>query len=110
MSPTRDEIIAAALREHPQAEDLSKRLVPPQDADTVAFITVRLHAPGTISVQGHVGDKRFALQLLEHAKDAIARQFPEDREVVIPARDVDVTPSLPLKEMGDLLPHQRGDG
>jgi anion-transporting ArsA/GET3 family ATPase len=107
---TAQELIDQALRESKHGEEVSRRLVPPQDADTVAYITVRLHAPGTISVQGHVGDKRMALQLLEHGRDAISRQFVDDRQVVVPSRDVEVTPSMPLKEMGDLLPHERGDG
>lgn len=110
MPLTAEQIINQALREHASGEEVSRRLVPPQDADTVAYITVRLHAPGTVSVQGHIGDKRMALQLLEHGRDAISRQFTDDKEVIIPSRDVDVTPTLTLKEMGDLLPHERGDG
>lgn len=86
--------------------------VPPPQDDTVAYITVRMHAPGTISVAGHVADKRFALQLLDHAKDAIARQFPQTPAgLVIPNRDVDMPEAVvPLKEFGDIPVGHRGDG
>lgn len=107
---TAEQLIADALRARKDGEEISRRLVPEMDADAVAFITIRLHAPGTISIQGHVGDRRLALQLLDHARDAILRQVPDDKEIVIPNRDVDVTPTIPLKEMGDMLPHERGDG
>lgn len=109
-SSTAEKLIADALRKHPRGEEVSRRLVPEQDPDTVAYLTIRLHAPGTISVQGHIGDKRLALQLLEHAKDAIRNQFPDDKEIIVPSRDVDVQPTIPLREMGDMLPHERGDG
>lgn len=85
--------------------------VPATQDDTIAFITIRMHAPGTISVSGHVADKRFALQLLDHAKDAISRQFPETPAgIIVPNRDVDmVDPAFPLKEFGDIPMGQRGD-
>lgn len=88
---------------------MSNVIVPEHD-DTVAFLTIRLHATGALSVQGHVGDKRLALQLLEHAKDAIGRQFPDDRQILVPNRDVDVTPSIPLRDFGDLSAREKGDG
>ena len=82
--------------------------VPPTQDDTIAFVTIRLHAGGAISVQGHISDKRMALQLLDHARDAITRQVSDNR-IIVPNRDVDVTPSIPLKEFGDIAPDQRGD-
>lgn len=87
-------------------------LVPPIPDDTIAYLTIRMHAPGTISVSGHVADKRFALTLLEHARDAISRQFPETPAgIVMPNRDVDVpAPVMPLREWGDMAPGDRGDG
>lgn len=86
-------------------------IVPPQPDDTVAYITIKMHAPGTISVAGHVADKRFALTLLEHAKDAISRQFPETPAgIVMPNRDVDMpAAAMPLREWGDMAPNERGD-
>jgi hypothetical protein len=76
--------------------------VPDIDLDCVAYLTVRLHAHGMVSVSGHVGDPTFARQLLDHAKDAIGRHVPEGR-IVVPNRDV------VLKEYGDLPPTDRGD-
>lgn len=82
--------------------------VPPQPLDVVAFVTVRLHANGTLSTQGTIADKAMAIHLLEQAKDAIKRQVP-DGKIVIPNRDVDVMPSIPTKELGELAPGERGD-
>jgi hypothetical protein len=105
-----NDIIAAALASHQKGEEIAQRMVPPQDADVVAYITIRLHAPGTLSVQGHIADQRMALQLLDHAREAITRQVLDGGKVVVPSRDVEVTPSIQLREMGDMPPNQRGDG
>lgn len=83
-------------------------MIPPTQDDVVAFITVRLHAGGAVSVQGHLGDAAFAQRLLDHAKDAIGRQFPKGR-LVIPGRDVDVSTDVPLREFGTMGKHERGD-
>lgn len=83
-------------------------LVPPQPEDVVAWVTVRCHASGTVSVQGTIGDPVFAKKLLDHARDAITRQVPE-KGLVIPGRDVDLAPNQGLRELGDLAPHERGD-
>lgn len=87
-------------------------IVPPLPDDTIAYLTIRMHATGTVSVSGHVADKRFALQLLDHARDAISRQFPETPAgIIMPNRDVDMPDSrVPLREWGDMAPHDRGDG
>lgn len=105
-----NDILAAALRARKDGEEIAKRLVPPQDPDTVAYITVRLHATGALSVQGHIADKRMAAQLLDHARDALTRQVLDGGRAAIPASDVEVTPTIPLKEFGDMPPNQRGDG
>lgn len=105
-----NDVIAAALRSRKDGDEIAQRLVPPQDADTVAFITVRLHATGALSVQGHIADQRMALQLLDHAREAVTRQVLDGGRAVVPARDVEVSPSIPLREMGDMPPNQRGDG
>ena len=83
--------------------------IPPTQDDAVAFITIRLHANSSISVHGHIANKRLAHQLLDHAKDAIGRQVPDDFDIIVPNRDVDVQPSNNMKEFGDIPPDQRGD-
>lgn len=105
-----NDVIAAAIRAHKNGDEIAQRLVPPQDADTVAYLTVRLHATGALSVQGHIADQRMALQLLDHAREAITRQVLGGGKAMIPSRDVEVVPSIPLREMGDMPPNQRGDG
>lgn len=104
------DVIAAALHAHKDGDALAQRLVPPQDTDTIAYITVRLHATGALSVQGHIADKRMALQLLDHARDAITGQVLDGNSAIVPARDVAVEPTIPLVEYGDMAACQRGDG
>jgi hypothetical protein len=105
-----NDVIAAALKTRQDGDEIAKRIVPPQDPDTVAYITVRLHATGALSVQGHIADKRMAVQLLDHARDALTRHVLDGGRAAIPASDVEVTPTIPLKEFGDMPPNQRGDG
>lgn len=80
----------------------------PNPNDVVAWIAVRLHAHGHMSVSGTIGDPAFAKQLLEHGKDAITRQVPAGG-IVIPNRDVEVVPESYLRERGDMAPADRGD-
>ena len=82
---------------------------PPKPDDCVAWITVRLHAHGAVSIAGTIGEKKMAHALLDAARDAITRQVPADREIVVPNRDVEVVPSSALKEIGDIPHGQRGD-
>lgn len=82
---------------------------PPKPDDCVAWITVRLHAHGAMSIQGTIGDKKLAHQLLDHARDAITRQVPDEHALVVPNRDVAIVPASTLKEIGDIPPNQRGD-
>lgn len=83
--------------------------VPPQPEDVVQWVTVRLHASGTISTLGTIADKAMALHLLDQARDAIKRQVPDPGKIVVPSRDVDVMPSLATRDMGDIPIAQRGD-
>ncbi len=88
---------------------MNTRGMPEKPDDTVAWITVRLHATGTISIAGTIGDRRMAHQLLDHARDAITSQIPDNRAIVVPNRDVVVEPISGLREMGDIPKDQRGD-
>lgn len=78
------------------------------DDDCIAWITVRMHSTGTVSVNGMIADRAFALKLLDHARDAITRQVPAGG-LLIPNRDVDLDPHPGLRDVGDLAPHERGD-
>lgn len=82
---------------------------PPKPDDCVAWITLRLHANGGLSIQGTIGDRRTAHRILDEAKAAITRQIPEDRAIVVPNRDVDVTAYDGLRELGDIPRSQHGD-
>jgi hypothetical protein len=83
--------------------------VPPQPLDTLQWVTVRLHSNGTISTSGTIADKKMALHLLEQARDAIKRQIPEYRAIVIPGSEVQIAPVLPVKDLGYVPAHERGD-
>ena len=85
-------------------------IVPPQPLDVVAWVTIRLHANGSLSTQGTIGDKRMALHMLDQARDSIKRQVPDDKAVVLAsAADVDIMPALPTRDMGDIPFAERGD-
>lgn len=84
-------------------------LIPPQPLDVVQWVTVRLHASGTISTSGTIVDKAMALHLLDQARDAIKHQIPEYRAIVIPGSEVCIAPAFSAKEMGDIPEAQRGD-
>ena len=84
-------------------------LIPPQPLDVVAWVTVRLHVNGTLSTTGTIGDVPMALHLLEQGGDAIRRNARQRDQIVIPGRDVDEAPSLPVRELGMMAPAERGD-
>lgn len=81
-------------------------IVPPQPLDVIAWVTVRLHSSGMVSTQGTIGDKPMALHLLEQAKEAISKQ---QSRLIIPGRDVDVSPSVPTRDLGDMPVGDRGE-
>lgn len=76
----------------------------PNPGDLIACIQISYYATGEMSVSGNIGDKRLALQLLDHAKDAINNQIRPEDQLYIPNKDVEVVqhanyPTLPA---GDL--------
>lgn len=83
--------------------------VPPQPEDVVQWITIRLHANGALSTSGTIADKRMALHLLDHARDAVKRQVPDYQAIIVPGSEVEIAPALPVREMGTIPPNQRGD-
>ena len=66
---------------------------PSDDLDIVAEINIRLRRNGAMSVEGNVGDREFALALIDNARDALVRQSKPHTELVVPGRDV-VVPVL----------------
>lgn len=75
----------------------------PKSDDVIAFLQIALTAGGGIAVSGSLGDKKLALMLLDHARDAINAQVKDAPEIVIPNRDVVVAhhPAFPTKPLGD---------
>jgi hypothetical protein len=76
----------------------------PNPGDLIAYIQISYYASGEMSVSGNIGDKRLALQLLDHAKDAVNNQLRPEDQLVIPNKDVVIAqhenyPTLPA---GDL--------
>jgi hypothetical protein len=61
------------------------------DIEKPITISVTLHPSGALSIAGPVNDKRFALAMLEHAKDAVRGHHAPVKRLVIPAKDVVVT-------------------
>ena len=84
-------------------------LIPPQPLDVVQWVTVRMHANGTVSTAGTIADKRTTLRLLAIATDAVKNQVSDYKAIVVPNREVDAEPSFPVREMGVMLEHERGD-
>ena len=82
--------------------------VPEQPLDVVAWVTVRLHTNGMVSTQGTIGDKPMVVHLLNQGLDAM-RGRPDASNLIIPGRDVSVMPSIPSRDLGDMLPHERGE-
>lgn len=106
------EALSQLLKARQDGEAISRTIVPPQDPDTVAYITVRMMSSGALRIDGHILDKRMALQLIDHAREVIASRPDPAQPVMVPSRDIDVRPSdyIPLTAYGDMLPHERGDG
>lgn len=88
---------------------MSHNVPPPHPDNVVQWVTVRLHQDGAVSTQGTIGDKKMAIHLLDIARDAIRGQVPEEGKLFIPNRDVEVMPSLPTRDMGNIPIGERGD-
>ncbi len=76
----------------------------PHPGDLISFIQVSYYANGEMSVSGNIGDKRMAIQLLDHAKDAVNNQLRPESQLIIPNKDVAVEqhPNYPTIPAGDL--------
>ena len=77
----------------------------------VAYLTLRLHDDGAMSVEGNVGDVHLALGMLDGARAAVSNRLgtpsilePHGAGLVVPSRDVPVSPNervYPLIAVGD---------
>lgn len=83
--------------------------VKPKELGCVAWLTVRLHDNGAMSVSGTIGDRAFARQLLEHAKDALPLSSVTEGGIIIPNRDVAAEAYPGLRPVGDIPEAERGD-
>jgi hypothetical protein len=84
----------------------------PTPLDRIAYIAISLYGAGAMSISGNIGDKRLALQMLDHARDTIRGQLEQHPHsgLLVPPRDVEVTPSPiypALVEAGDVPPDLR---
>jgi hypothetical protein len=84
-------------------------LIPPQPLDVVQWVTVRLHADGSVSTAGTIGDKKMAKRLLDIAQDAIKTQVADYKAIAVPNHEIDVAPNLPVRDLGYMLERERGD-
>lgn len=80
--------------------------------DRIAYIALSLYGDGAMSISGNIGDKRLALQMLDHARDTLLAQQRANpyAGLLVPPRDVEVAPSPlypPLVEAGDVAPALR---
>ena len=82
--------------------------IAPKPLEAVAWVRVALHASGACSIEGTIGDKRLALQLLNVAIESVRSHGKEELSVV-PNREVDVEPKLPLRAVGSMAERERGD-
>lgn len=82
-------------------------LIPAQPLDVVAWVTVRLHQSGTISTTGTIADKKMASHLLQHATAAVSK-LPDYKAIIIPGSEVEIAPSFPTRDLGDMPADQRG--
>lgn len=78
----------------------------PSPLDEIASIQVTLYGDGQMSIGGNIGDVRLALQMLEHASDAVRNQWAQRTPtggLVIPGHDVEVAhhPEFPVVPAGD---------
>lgn len=84
-------------------------IVKPKEQSCVAWITLRLHDNGAMSVSGTIGDRAFARHLLAQAIDALPLSSVTEGGIVVPNRDVTAQAYPGLKPVGDIPEADRGD-
>jgi hypothetical protein len=86
-------------------------VTPTKVPTVVASIAIALHDNGAMSISGNIGDVKLALQMIDHARDAIKARLSTQPEIIIPNRDVAVVQDhrFPTKPFGDMPAKDRGD-
>lgn len=83
----------------------------PSPLDAVAYLHINLFGGGEMSVSGNIGDVGLALQMLDHARDAVLNQRKNRTAegLLLPSSHVDVAPhpGFPLVAHGDVSPDLR---
>jgi hypothetical protein len=82
----------------------------PSDPTVVAYLLLKLHDDGAMSIEGNIGDVHLAKNMLDSARDAVMHRLgrksilePHGAGLVIPSRDVVApqNPVYPLIAVGD---------
>lgn len=82
--------------------------VPDKEDDVVAWVTIRLHAHGAMSVSGTIADRAMARAMIDHAREALGPRIVGG--IILPNKDVAVSANMPgMREMGDIPYAERGD-
>mgnify|MGYP003349103075 CR=1 FL=1 len=76
-----DAPIDRRFQKHQVIPNSSPSPTPQDDLDVVAFIGINLRRNGAMSVGGHIGDKNFALAMIDNARDALLRQIPANENI-----------------------------
>jgi hypothetical protein len=84
----------------------------PTTDDRIAYVALSLYGNGAMSISGNIGDKRLALQMLDHARDTILGQLERmpHSGLLVPPRDVSVAPDPMYPSLiaaGDVAPDLR---
>ena len=78
----------------------------PSEGDRIAYIALSLYGNGAMSISGNIGDIKLAKQMLQNAIATLDSQWKKRTTpgILVPGRDVEVTPTLPLVPHGDVPP------
>ena len=81
----------------------------PSEGDRIAYIAISLYGNGSMSVSGNIADYKMACEMLENAKECLRQDWIKrnQNKIIIPNRDVDVHPNLPLIPHGDVASELR---
>lgn len=58
------------------------------DDAIVCVLKIAVRRNGSLSIEGSIDDERYALSMLDHAKDAVRNHHARRSALIIPARDI----------------------